>query len=639
MSSISSLNFSNYTQLLATDTATSQIDNLQQQIQTTQEEITTGNAINNPSDNPGASAVLLQLNSTLTQQTQYLANVQQGQTQLGEVDSSLSSLNTLLTQATTIASQDSNSTVTSAQRAADATVVQTLYSQALSVANTQFEGSYIFGGDKSNSQPYVSVNGGVQFVGSNNVLQQTVSPNTNVAFQVSAASVFGAPSQATGSVDLTPALTNTTRISDLKGANGTGVSLGTIQIGNGTTSAQVDLSGADTIGDVVNDINNAHIGNITASISGDHLVLGAGGSDNVTVNEVGGGSTAQQLGILHTTASGAGVSVNGASVQPAVTDLTPLSALRNSQGISAAGLTISNGTSSATVNLSGATTVGDLINAINGAGVNVQAQINAAGNGINIVNTIQGTTMTVGENGGTTAADLGVRTFSPSTQLSSLNNGQGLQLATSGADFTVTNSAGASFSVSLAGAKTVQDIMNDINTAAGSSGVVASFATSGNGIVLTDSSSGTGALTVSPQNFSNAAASLGLTKTASGNIITGSDTNPVAATGIFSDLAALQKALQSNDTNGITQAGAALTNDAQSVTVVRGQAGARVQELQNIQDTLTSQNTSTQALVAQIQGADMPATIEKFTNLQTALQAALQVTARTMNLSLTDYLL
>ena len=43
------------------------------------------------------------------------------------------------------------------------------------------------------------------------------------------------------------------------------------------------------------------------------------------------------------------------------------------------------------------------------------------------------------------------------------------------------------------GAKTVQDVINDINTASGALGVTASFATTGNGIVLTDTAGGAAA--------------------------------------------------------------------------------------------------------------------------------------------------
>ena len=46
--------------------------------------------------------------------------------------------------------------------------------------------------------------------------------------------------------------------------------------------------------------------------------------------------------------------------------------------------------------------------------------------GINVVNASQGTSLTIGENGGLTATQLGIRSFGPTTALSDLNNGDGL---------------------------------------------------------------------------------------------------------------------------------------------------------------------------------------------------------------------
>lgn len=636
--SISPVNFSRYTQLMGSTAVSQNVDSLQQQMQTVEQQLSTQDKFSQPSQDPGDASIVMGLQRSLDAQNQYLSNVKSSQSRLGEVDSSLSSLTSLVTQANTIASQSIGTGVSADQRTAFAEQIQTLSTQSLSIANTQFEGGYIFGGTKSTQQPYLSANGGVQFVGSSTVLQNTASTDTQLAFQVSGDSVFGSAGQVSGS-DVSPALTAATRISDLAGASGNGVRLGTIQVSNGTIAKQVDLSKADTVQDVINAINGAGVGSITATISGNHLVLSAGASDNVTVTD-GSGTAAADLGIGRNTGAGAGVSLVGANAQPKITALTPLSALNDGAGIDQAhGLKITNGQSSAIVNLASATTVGDLINSINASGTFTSAQINAAGTGINIVNTVQGTNLTIGENGGTTAADLGVRSFSPSTLLSALNGGAGVGTAMGGAaDFQVTSSAGTSFSVSIAGAKTAQDVINDINAASGSSGVAASFATTGNGIVLTDSSGGSGTLAVTPQNASTAAADLGLTVPASGNVITGSDAGAIKSQGLFADLSALQTALSKNDTAGITAAAVTLQTDSQRIIDARGQAGAQVQEFQSLQSTLTGQNTATQALITQVQGTDMATAATTFSMLQTALQGSLQAAGKSLNLSLLNFL-
>jgi flagellin-like hook-associated protein FlgL len=248
--------------------------------------------------------------------------------------------------------------------------------------------------------------------------------------------------------------------------------------------------------------------------------------------------------------------------------------------------------------------------------------------------------MTIAENGGTSAADLGVRSFSPSTQLSSLNGGTGVQTAQSGNDFQITDSSGTSFQVSVAGDQTVQDVINTINTDATAAGahVTAAFATTGNGITLTDSAGGTGTLALTAINSSQAATDLGLTGTAANGVITGTDVNPISAQGVFGDLQKLSTALKANDQAGITAAAQALQADYTQVTDVRGVNGASLQELQDRQTQLTSQNTATESLLSSVQDADYTTVVSQYETLQTSLQAGLEAASKTLQMSLLNFL-
>jgi flagellar hook-associated protein 3 FlgL len=398
---------------------------------------------------------------------------------------------------------------------------------------------------------------------------------------------------------------------------------------------------------VIEKINAAAVGGITASVgTNGNLVLSGSATDNIAVTDVDGGTSAADLGIAQPNGAGAGVPVTGTSLQPKLTDLTPLADLNNGAGIDlASGIVITNGGSSATVQFSSpplrtGATIEDALNAINSSGTNVRAEINPAGTGIDIFNELQGTNMTIGENGGTTATDLGVRSFSPSTPLSSLNGGTGVQTAASGNAFQITDSSGTSFQVSVAGDTTVQNVIDTINadaTAAGAK-VTAAFATTGNGITLTDSAGGTGTLALSPLNSSSAAAQLGLTASASNGVITGTDVNPISANGIFGDLKKLSTALKANDQAGITAAAQALQADYQQVTDVRGSNGATLQELQDRTTQLTAQNTATQSLLSSVQDANYTTVISQYETLQTALQAGLETASKTLQLSLLDFL-
>jgi flagellin-like hook-associated protein FlgL len=390
---------------------------------------------------------------------------------------------------------------------------------------------------------------------------------------------------------------------------------------------------------VVNLINAAGVGSIRAAISGQGLQITGAPSENITITDLSGGTTAADLGLATPSGGvGTGNPVDGSSIQPRVTLLTPVSDLRDGAGIDNSGLTITNGSTTKTITWSPGATVQDMLNAINGAQLGVQAQINAAGTGINILNATQGTTLSVGENGGATAAQLGVQTMALNTPLAQLNNGSGVQTAGgSTPDFQITDRSGATFQVALGSAQTVQDVLNAINTATGGQ-VTASLASSGSGIVLTDSSGGGGALSVTALNNSTAAANLGLATPAVGNTITGTDVGAVSSKGIFGNLQALMTALQSGNQAGITAAGQGISTDTGRVIELRGQTGAIEQELTNRQTQISQQNTATQSLVSQLQNADYADTVTKYQTLQTALQASLQTGAASLSLSLLDFL-
>lgn len=627
---------------------TQTLNSTQAQLLQTETELSTGDAINQPSDNPAGAATILQLNQTLATRQAYATNLTSATSSLGQVDTTLSSLENLLTSAQSTASANVGSDVNAADRTAAAAQIDSLTSEALSLGNTELNGQYLFGGDTDNTAPFVQADGSIKYVGSTTTLDNTVDQGKTLAYQINANDVFGAlSSQVQGTANLSPSLTTDTQITDLQGARNLGVSLGSIQISNGTSTATVNLAGSDTISDVIEKINAAGVGGITAAVgTNGNLVLTGGGTDNITVTDVAGGTTAEDLGIAQATGAGDGVPVTGTDLSPQITDLTPLADLKNGTGIDlSSGIVITNGGQSATVQFSSpplrsGATVEDLLNAVNSSGTNVRATINADGTGINIQNELQGSNLTIGENGGTTAADLGVRSFSTSTDLSSLNGGTGVTPAASGPDFQITDSNGTSFQVSIAGDTTVGDVINTINADATAAGarVTAAFATTGNGITLTDSAGGTGTLTLSPENSSTAAAELGLTGTAANGVITGTDVNPVSANGVFGDLQKLSIALKANDQAGITAAATALRADYQQVTDVRGANGAMLQQLQDRTTQLTAQNTATQSLLSSVQDTNYTQVISQYETLQTSLQAGLESASKTLQLSLLDFL-
>jgi flagellar hook-associated protein 3 FlgL len=185
------------------------------------------------------------------------------------------------------------------------------------------------------------------------------------------------------------------------------------------------------------------------------------------------------------------------------------------------GLVLTNGGKTVTIDTSSAVTVEDLLNKITASGLGFSAQINATGDGIDVQSRLSGADFTIGENGGTTATQLGIRTYTGTTALADFNRGVGVSTGDEVLDTTkldslrITARDGTTFDVTLTGSTSLQDVVDRVNSAVGNNtgttAVTAQLTANHNGIELVDSStSATGKLTVLAPSVSQAASYLGL---------------------------------------------------------------------------------------------------------------------------------
>src|SRR5262249_29118589 len=141
--------------------------------------------------------------------------------------------------------------------------------------------------------------------------------------------------------------------------------------------------------------------------------------------------------------------------------------------------------------------------------------INAAGNGIDLHSLLSGGDFSVAENGGSTATQLGLRTFALGTNLADLNHGIGVhtlaQQNAPGDDFSIRLQDGTLLHFRLDTQTTIGDVIDLINNAPGNGGkVTAQLATTGNGIELVSNVTGSSTFEVERENNSDAATDLGL---------------------------------------------------------------------------------------------------------------------------------
>jgi flagellar hook-associated protein 3 FlgL len=520
------------------------LNSVMDQLNTVEQQVETGQQLFTPGQNPTATAIVLPLQQQLATQTQYQANLTTDASLLQNTGSALQNVSSAISQANSLLLSGLGTTSTSTDNQALAAQVESIIQGLVSTANSSFDGQYLFGGSVTQNPPFtVLASGEIRYNGDSASINSNFDSGLVASNNVSGITAFGAISTPVGS-DVDPALTPQTDLSDLN--NGQGVSPGSIQVtvdsGSTPETETVNLSQAKTIGDVQELIENAFppgtlsVG-IVSGVPQDALQI-TPASGTVAISDIDGGQTAADLGI----ASAATTSIAGSDLNPQLTLETPLSALNGGAGVDMTdGITIDDGPTQTTVNISSDVTVQDLFNTLTAADPNLDVGINAAGNGLAISTRLSGVDFSIGENGGTTATDLGIRTMTGSTLLSSLNLGQGVPLSTTDSngnpvtpEITIDLRDGSSVNVNLAGATTVQDVLNDINAV--QPGVLtASLNSVGNGISITDNDgSSTGPLTVETNAISTA---LGIAGTQSSTDPTqplvGTDVNPIQANGIF----------------------------------------------------------------------------------------------------------
>lgn len=543
----------------------------------------------------------------------------------------------LMREAQRIASDAAGDTLSNEERGALAAVVDRLISQMVSAGNREHLGSPLFSGHFGGAAPFQQIAGGVLYRGDAGRQMAIVDSDLSQdSFTISGMEFFNAVSGAVrGISDLNPALTPETRISDLRGTTGNGVRLGIISVSNGGDQAEIDLTGAATVQDLLDKLNSEMPAGLSAvaDATGIMITYSGAGAANITVTDVGGGQAARDLGLAVTGGSIAG----SADLDPKLTLRSRIHDLKAGTGLNlAAGITLRNGLESANVSLASAETIEDVLNRINGTNIGVWARLAEDGRTIEVRNRVSGSDLRIEENGGVAATELGIRSMHAGTTLASLNDGRGI-VTESGNDIRITTRSNASFEIDVDGAVTLQDVIDRFNTAGGGL-ITAALASSGNGLVITDNTSGGGALRIERVNLSAAIDGLGLNVHPTGNQLIGADVNPVRVDSSFTALIELRDALNSSDRTAITRAAERLERSLPRMLEVEGKLAAQARSMDERITRMEAETTASRVLLSDVRDVDYADAVVRFQQMQTALQANYTSSARVLNLSLLDYL-
>jgi flagellar hook-associated protein 3 FlgL len=157
----------------------------QQQQNTALQQLSTGRRVNKPSDDPAAAAQVVTNHDLSSQVDSFQQSLSSINDQLQAADSTLSSVVTALSRVITLGVQAGNSaTLSDADRTAIADELRGLQGQLLTLANTSFQGRYLFSGTNQ-TQPFVldsAFPSGVRYDG--NAGSNTVSIGSGYQLQV-----------------------------------------------------------------------------------------------------------------------------------------------------------------------------------------------------------------------------------------------------------------------------------------------------------------------------------------------------------------------------------------------------------------------------------------------------------------------
>lgn len=660
------------------------------------EQLSTGKAINRSSDDAIKAATIAALNESLDRSSQLSRNLDHAAGQLNQLDQSLNEATSLLLEAKSIASSQLNVSASADERQSQARIIQSLIDGVAQLANRSGLSGALFGGTTPGGDPVTEFLGGYRYQGQST--GDGTGLDTDLGFRSPApitlgpSPIAGRSQRHEGLIELDPGLTANTRIADLRGATGEGVTLGTVgfRVTDGPEQ-MVDLSQADTIQDVIDTLESAIrryeadnamtvLGPGGVSFNGSALQFDVAGVPTAIDNpelsffDPDSGGAAFDLGLADPLAPNSFTIDNplGGALRPIATWETPIAALQGvNQDEPLGQIRVNNNGRTVVLDLGNAETLGDIRNAFQTAGLGLRVELDD--DRIVVVNEVSngvGRGLSIEEVAGNelTATRLGLRTLTETTPLDQLNDGRGVDIVTGQTDpvtgspsseldidFEIVIGNGLRVPIDLRPEDTgtiggvIARINEQLELALTDAGldpqlVTAGLTDAGNGIAIQQDATNpalSAAITIDSRNNSPAADQLGLLDGSydqSTGILLAEDRGEVRVRSALTTLIDLRDTLDNNDTFGITLAGGSLDELIDELAETRALVGAEAQRVEREMNLLDDRRLLDETMRSQLQDLDFIAASSRFSQLQTQLQAGFQVTATVNQLTLLNFL-
>lgn len=630
----------------------SQLNSDQIGIQRNLDQLSTGKRVVRVSDDPAAAGRAIVLQRGIGRVEQLSRNAATTESFYAATDNALARVDAALIEARGATVQGAQNVLSTDERNAIALTVRHALESTVAAGNSIFRDHQLLGGVLGSGNALDYVDGQIVFHGTDAVAQTNVGGGSLVPVGISGTDALGIAENFFQGASLDAGLDRSSRLVDLRG--GKGVDPGLIRVSDGGNFIDVDLRSASSLGDVVDVLNAVKLNgrDLEVTIQPDGITVGFkdGLPGTLAIDDAASDSLAADLAIKNPGGlNPPPLITNG--LAPRVNESTLLSNLNGGLGINVStGLQIQRGTDTFTVDLSNAQTVGDVLIAINRSGADVRAELDGPSGGIAIRALRSGVDYSIGENGGSAATLLGIRTESEATKLGELNRGRGVVIDTSAPEFSIVRPDGVTLDLELTGTESIGDVLNLIRNHPlnqDSLRVIPSLNAVGNGIHLI-APPGASPITVRRGRVSNAAEFLGLVGKGQSEAVgaisgpfaafSGSRFLPKEAGGALDTLLRLEIAIRDSDIPEIGRLQQNLDIDLDHSTSARGRVGVWSQNVEQLKAAADDHVVALKSELSTEVDADFATVVSELQQRQNSLEASLRLIGQTAKLTLLDFL-
>lgn len=174
------------------NTTVNTIDNDLNQLDQTQEQLSTGYQINQASDNPTGAAMTLSLEGQVSAYSDYQENITQGVATVETESTSLQQIQATLQSAQSLTVEAANGTMSPSDLQDAAAQIQQYISEIKQTADTEYDGSYVFSGSSVDTAPWqADASQPDTFAGNTDSVNYSIGPSTQLPVSANLYSVLG----------------------------------------------------------------------------------------------------------------------------------------------------------------------------------------------------------------------------------------------------------------------------------------------------------------------------------------------------------------------------------------------------------------------------------------------------------------